>query len=80
MDEPAWWGYPRRPDRSVGTRNHVVVVPGGLVAAKICEWVPGVRTIATADRGYGRTTRDREAIAVHASAREPPLQPEPRGR
>lgn len=37
--------------------------PGGLVAAKICGWVPGVRTIATGDRGYGRSTRDREAIA-----------------
>src|SRR2546430_8755212 len=31
--------------------------------ARVCEWVPGVRTVTTADRGYGRTARDRLTIA-----------------
>ena len=57
-----WHGF-RRPDGRVGTRNHVLVVPGGHVPARIAEYVPGVTTVTTADRGYGRTTRDRETIA-----------------
>ena len=55
-------GY-ERPDGSVGIRNHVLVVPGGLIAAKICEFVEDTRTIVTADTGSGRTGRDRETIA-----------------
>jgi altronate dehydratase large subunit len=58
----AWEGY-HRPDGSVGTRNLVLVVPGGMVPTRIAEWVPGVVTVTTPDRGYGRTTRDRETIA-----------------
>jgi altronate dehydratase large subunit len=34
-----------------------------MVPSRIAEWVPGVVTVTTADRGYGRTTRDRETIA-----------------
>jgi altronate dehydratase large subunit len=55
-------GY-RRPDGSAGIRNHVLVIPGGLLAAKICEFVEGTSTILTADTGSGRTSRDRETIA-----------------
>jgi len=55
-------GYPR-PDGSAGIRNHVLVIPGGFVASKICDFVVGARTIATADHGSGRTRGDRETIA-----------------
>lgn len=55
-------GY-RRPDGSVGIRNYVLVLPGGLISSKICEFVTGTRTIITADIGSGRTKRDRETIA-----------------
>ena len=55
-------GY-RRPDSSVGIRNYVLVLPGGLISSKICEFVTGTKTIITADIGSGRTKRDRETIA-----------------
>lgn len=55
-------GY-RRPDGSVGIRNYVLILPGGLISSKICEFVAGARTIVTADTGSGRTKRDRETIA-----------------
>ena len=55
-------GY-ARPDGTAGIRNQVLVIPGGLLAAKICEFVHGTRTIETADSGSGRTSRDRETIA-----------------
>jgi altronate dehydratase large subunit len=61
-DSGSWEGY-HRPDGTVGARNHVLVVPGGLVPTRIAEWVPGVITVTTSDRGFGRTTRDRETIA-----------------
>jgi altronate dehydratase len=41
-------GY-KRPDGSAGIRNDVLVLPGGYLASKICDFVPGVRTILTAD-------------------------------
>jgi len=55
-------GY-ERPDGSAGIRNYVLVIPGGLLAAKICDFVEGTRTILTADSGSGRTGRDRETVA-----------------
>ncbi len=55
-------GY-RRPDGSVGIRNYVLVLPGGLISSKICEFVTGTKTIITADIGSGRTKRDRETVA-----------------
>ena len=55
-------GYPR-PDGRAGIRNYVLVLPGGLVSTKICEFVNGVRTLISADNGSGRTKRDRETIA-----------------
>ncbi len=55
-------GY-HRPDGTVGTRNHVLVIPGGLVSAKICEFVEGVKTVISADSGSGRTQQDRQTIA-----------------
>jgi altronate dehydratase large subunit len=58
----SFFGYPR-PDGTVGIRNQVVVLPGGLVSAKICEFVNGVSTLISADVGSGRTKRDRETIA-----------------
>ncbi|MBM4026543.1 MAG: D-galactarate dehydratase [Planctomycetes bacterium] len=55
-------GYPR-PDGSVGIRNEVLVLPGGLPSTRICEFVAGTCTMITADSGSGRTARDRETIA-----------------
>jgi len=55
-------GYPRA-NGTAGIRNDVLVIPGGLVASKICDFVNGARTILTADSGSGRTKRDRETIA-----------------
>jgi altronate dehydratase large subunit len=55
-------GY-ARPDGSAGIRNHVLVIPWGFLAAKICDLVEGTRTILTSDSGSGRTGRDRETIA-----------------
>jgi len=55
-------GY-ARPDGSAGIRNYVLVIPWGLLAAKICDFVDGTRTILTPDSGSGRTSRDRETIA-----------------
>jgi altronate dehydratase large subunit len=55
-------GYPR-PDGSVGIRNHVLVLPGGLISTKICEFVNGSHTIISADTGLLRTKRDREIVA-----------------
>jgi altronate dehydratase large subunit len=55
-------GY-ERPDGSAGIRNHVLVIPGGLLAAKICDFVVGTTTILTSDSGSGRTSPDRETIA-----------------
>jgi ABC-type antimicrobial peptide transport system permease subunit len=59
--EAGFWGY-RRADGRVGVRNHVLVLPGGFIAAQVCWLVPGVATLRTADKGYGRTARDRETI------------------
>lgn len=59
--EMTFLGYPR-PDGSAGIRNHVLVLPGGFFAAKICDTVAGTRTILTADNGSGRTSGDRETI------------------
>ncbi|MFA5027536.1 MAG: UxaA family hydrolase [Candidatus Methylomirabilota bacterium] len=52
-----------RPDGSVGTRNYVLVIPQGIIAKSICDFVPGTRTLITADHGSGRTKNDRETIA-----------------
>jgi len=58
----AFFGYVR-PDGSVGTRNHVLILPQGFISSKICQWVPGTRTIVTPQSGAGRTAEDRETIA-----------------
>ena len=55
-------GY-ERPDGTAGIRNYMLVIPGGLLASKICDFVAGTRTILTADSGSGRTSRDRETVA-----------------
>ena len=52
-----------RPDGSVGTRNYVLVIPQGLIAKSIGDFVVGTRTIQTVDHGSGRTANDRERIA-----------------
>ncbi len=52
-----------RPDGTVGTRNYVLIIPGGIVASKICDFVRGTETILTANIGTGRTATDRETIA-----------------
>jgi altronate dehydratase large subunit len=52
-----------RPDGSVGTRNHVLVIPQGIIAKSICDFVAGTKGIMTADHGSGRTAQDRETIA-----------------
>ncbi|NIS61397.1 MAG: hypothetical protein GTO13_12075 [Proteobacteria bacterium] len=50
-------GY-ERPDGCAGIRNHVLIIPGGLLAAKICDFVEGTKTILTADSGSGWTGRN----------------------
>ena len=55
-------GYPRE-NGTVGTRNYILILPGGLVSTKICEFVNGTKTVITSDVGSGRTKRDRETIA-----------------
>ncbi len=55
-------GYPR-PDGSAGIRNEVLVLPPGLIANEICHFVPGTRTLESADSGSGRTVNDRKTIA-----------------
>ncbi|BBO78508.1 carbohydrate hydrolase [Desulfosarcina widdelii] len=52
-----------RPDGSVGTRNHVLVIPQGLISKSISDFVVGTKTIRTVDHGSGRTAEDRERVA-----------------
>ena len=55
-------GY-ERPDGSVGIRNYVLVIPGGLIGTKICEFVEGTKTLMiTNDSYYDHTSRDRGAV------------------
>jgi len=54
-----WLGY-RRPDGSVGARNYVLILPGGLVGSKICGFVRGTVTLVAAETGQTRTRRDRQ--------------------
>ena len=51
-------GY-QRPDGSVGTRNYVLVIPQGLIAKSIGDFVVGTRTIQTVDHGSGMGSADR---------------------
>jgi altronate dehydratase large subunit len=55
-------GY-MRADGSAGTRNYVLIIPQGLIAKSISDFVVGTRTIQTVDHGSGRTAGDRERIA-----------------
>ena len=57
-----WLGF-RRPDGNYGARNHVLIVPGGIVADEICHFVRGTRTLVTPQTPAGRTKADRETIA-----------------
>src|SRR5512137_905862 len=52
-----------RPDGSVGTRNYVLIIPQGIIAKSIHDFVAGTKTILTVDHGSGRTANDREQIA-----------------
>jgi altronate dehydratase large subunit len=52
-----------RSDGSAGIRNYVLVIPGGLISEKICAFVPGTKTLATAKSGGGMTSRERETMA-----------------
>jgi altronate dehydratase large subunit len=52
-----------RSDGLVGTRNHVLVIPQGIISRSICDFVPGTKTLLTADHGSGRTASDRETVA-----------------
>src|SRR3989339_1512634 len=52
-----------RSDDSVGTRNYVLVIPQGIIAKAVCDFVAGAKTILTVDHGSGRTANDRETIA-----------------
>ncbi|MGQ9781791.1 MAG: UxaA family hydrolase [Nitrososphaeria archaeon] len=55
-------GY-ERPDGSIGVRNYVLMIPGGVISDKVCHSVIGCKTIVTADAGSGRSRKDRETIA-----------------
>lgn len=61
MAEQGFWGF-RRADGHAGARNHVLVLPGGFIAEQVAHLVPGVLTLRTTDKGYGRTPRDRETV------------------
>ena len=52
-----------RSDDSVGTRNYVLVIPQGIIAKSVCDFVAGTKTILTVDHGSGRTANDREPLA-----------------
>ncbi len=52
-----------RPDGSVGTRNYVLVIPQGIIAKTITDFVAGTRSFVGPDHGSGRTANDRETIA-----------------
>ncbi len=52
-----------RPDGSAGTRNYVLIIPQGIIAKSICDFVAGTRMLQTVDHGSGRTANDRERIA-----------------
>lgn len=55
-------GY-ERPDGSVGIRNYVLVIPGGIIGSKICEFVEGTKTImVTSDSYFDHTSHDRETV------------------
>ena len=59
-------GFPRA-DGSAGTRNHVLVLPGGWECQQIVNMVNGTVTPTSADLGVARTRGDRETIArMHA--------------
>ena len=49
-----------RSDGSVGTRNYVLVIPQGIIAKSVCDFVAGTKTIVSVDHGAGRTANDRE--------------------
>ena len=49
-----------RSDGSVGTRNYVLVIPQGIIAKSVCDFVAGTKTIDSVDHGAGRTANDRE--------------------
>ena len=67
-----------RSDGSAGTRNYVLVIPQGLIAKSICDFVPGTKNILTVDHGSGRTANDRERIARVLTGRALMRAPEPR--
>jgi altronate dehydratase large subunit len=62
MEQMDFFGFPRA-DGTVGARNYVLVLPGGYVADKICDFVRGVRTVRRANPGMDQTPRDRETAA-----------------
>lgn len=52
-----------RPDGQVGVRNFVLVIPGGMVAARICDFVPGAVTVhSPSNDAAGFSSRDRITI------------------
>ncbi len=56
-------GY-HRSDGQVGVRNHVLILPGGLVATKICDLVAGTVTLhSPSNDPAGFSTRDRITIS-----------------
>src|SRR5690606_31486781 len=52
-----------RPDGSVGTRNHVLLIPQGIISKTIHDFVAGTKMLVSPDHGSGRTANDRETIA-----------------
>jgi altronate dehydratase large subunit len=52
-----------RPDGQVGVRNFVLVIPGGMVAARICDFVAGAVTVhSPSNDAAGFSSRDRITI------------------
>ena len=55
-------GFPRV-DGSVGTRNYLLVLPPGLIATSICNFVKGAKTLITPNFALSSTPRDRETVS-----------------
>ncbi len=55
-------GFPR-PDGRAGTRNHILVLPGGWECQQIVNMVNGTVTPNSPDLGVARTRSDRDTIA-----------------
>ena len=64
MQTMSFLGYIRSDD-SVGTRNYVLVIPQGIIAKSVCDFVAGTRPSKplTTARDAQRTTGSRSPVS-----------------